>query len=168
LEIEFDVSSYISQVQGSGGHTLMIALILVAGYFGRLVFVAFGPSIAAANPLRNFSGFGLIGLCVAMFVGYLFLTGKQERALQVVQRNTIDPFMVWVLERDSCDQLSGKYCVIIFEDGREISVNWFAKEVYMWELVNPDHGAVWNTLRPMARDDRHRILETQSDSMVSS
>ena len=168
MEIEFDVSSYISQVQGSGGHTITIALILVAGFFGRLVFVAFGPSIAAANPFRNFSGFGLIGLSVAMFVGYLFVTGKQERALHIVQRNTIDPFLVWVLERDSCDLSGSKYCVIIFEDGREISVNWFAKEVYMWELVNPDHGAVWNTLRPISRGDRHPVLEPQFEDLVSS
>ncbi|NRB19636.1 MAG: hypothetical protein HRU33_19250 [Rhodobacteraceae bacterium] len=159
MNFEFDVSSFVAQSQGLTGTAMIIGFIALGGYVGRLLYVSFGSSIAAVNLFRNFSGLGLISISVGLFIAGLYLTGKQDRAVHMVQRTVIDPFTVWVLKRDACDLSSGKYCVIVFEDDREISVNWFDQEVYMWELLNPPSGAVWDTLRPRSRADLHQEVD---------
>ncbi|WIY25922.1 hypothetical protein [Parasedimentitalea psychrophila] len=151
MEIGIDISSLTSGIQGLIGPGIIVGLIALAGFIGRLVFVSFGSSIKEANPLRNFSGLGLIATSIAMFVGALVVTGKLDKAVHLIQRNTMDPFNIYVLQRDSCDLSGSKYCVIVFEGGREISVNWFDSKVYMWELLNPQTGAVYKTLRPRSR-----------------
>ena len=152
LDIGIDIPSLTSGIQGMKGLGLIVGLIALAGFIGRLVFVSFGSSIKNANPLRNFSGLGLIATSIALFVGALMVTGKLDKAVHQIQRNTIDPFTIYVLQRDSCDLSSGKYCVIVFEGDREISVNWFDSKIYMWELLNPQTGAVYKTLRPRSRE----------------
>lgn len=152
MEIGIDITSLTSGIQGMIGPGIIIGLIALAGFIGRLVFVSFGSSIKKANPLRNFSGLGLIATSIVVFVGGLVVTGKLDKAVHLIQRNTIDPFNIYVLQRDSCDISSGKYCVIVFEGDREISVNWFDSNVYMWELLNPQTGAVYKTLRPRSRE----------------
>jgi len=156
LDFDFDVSSVTSVSEGLMGQSILIGSLVVIIFVSRMLFVTFAPSIMALNPLRGFSGFGLIGVAVAIFIGGLFLTGKQGHAVQVVQRNIIDPFTVSVLKRDSCDIASGAYCVVVFEAEREISVNWFDKRVYMWEIINPPSGAVWDTRRPVSRNEGRR------------
>ncbi len=68
--------------------------------------------------------------------------------MQLVQRNLVDPSIISVLEKDSCDVSSGAYCVIIFDEGREIAVNWFDRGVVLFEIAHPRQGAVPSSLRP--------------------
>lgn len=152
MEIGIDIPSLTSGIGDMTGPGIIVGLIALAGFIGRLVFVSFGSSIKNANPLRNFSGFGRIAAGGVVFVGALAMTGKLDKAAHKIQGSTIDPFYIYVLKRDSCDLSSGKYCVILFEGDREISVNWFDNKVYMWELLNPQAGAVYNSLRPRSRE----------------
>jgi len=156
LDFDFDVSSVTSVSEGVMGQSILIGSLVVIVFVSRMLFVIFAPSIMALNPLRGFSGVGLIGVAVAIFIGGLFLTGKQDHAVRVVQRNIMDPFTVSVLKRDSCDIASGAYCVVVFEGAREISVNWFDHRVYMWDIINPPSGAIWDARRPVSRNERRR------------
>jgi len=168
LDFGFDVSTFVAESQRLTGPGIIVGLIALAGTIGRMLFVAFGSSIQGVNPFRNFSGSGLIILGIVLFIGALGVTGKLDKAVHKVQRNTIDPFNVWILKRDACDLSSGKYCVIVFEEGREISVNWFDREVYMWELLNPQSGAVWKTLRPRSRDEHNQGMGAKAENATLS
>ncbi|WP_421055966.1 hypothetical protein [Leisingera sp. D0M16] len=130
---------------------MLFALLAFIGFFGRLVFVAFAPQVAELNLFRNFTSLGFVLLAAALFTGALYISGKQTKAMVLFKRHLVDPVIVTVLGRDSCDPEDGSYCVVVFEDGREKIVNWHDKRVYMWEIVNPPEGAVWYTLRPQPR-----------------
>ena len=77
---------------------MIIAVIAIAGYFGRLVVALLGPSIVRRNAHQNVSGFGLIGLSVVLFVGMIYVAGGQDRALYLLQQTIIDPVRLWVLQ----------------------------------------------------------------------
>ena len=69
----------------------------------------------------------------------------------MVQRHVVDPFVISVLDRDSCDLNSGAYCVVVFEEDRELIVNWHDRRIDMFALVNPPSGSVFYTGRPQPR-----------------
>jgi len=139
MDFSFDISTFVTESQDTIGTWLVTPAIAIVGFLGRLVFVAYGASIMAFNPFRNFSGFGLIGVSAALFVGMIFISGNQNRVVHMVQRHLITPITAWGMKRDACDLSSGKYCVVIFEKRRDVSVNWFDKEAYMWKLLNPGY-----------------------------
>ncbi|UWQ36385.1 MULTISPECIES: hypothetical protein [Leisingera] len=151
MDLGFNPSEIAVGAQGVSGKLLLFALLAFIGFFGRLVFSAFGPQLAEFNPFRNFSGLGFVLLAVALFAGALYISGKQTKAMVLFKSHLVDPVIVTVLGRDSCDPAQGSYCVVVFEDGREKIVNWHDKRVYMWEIINPPEGAVWHTLRPRPR-----------------
>lgn len=151
MDLGIDPAAIAAGSQGLSSKLTMFAVIAFAGFFGRMVFVAFAPGIAGFNPFRNFSGTGFILLAAALLTGALYLSGKQTKAAVLFKRHLVDPVTVTWLGRDSCDPAEGSYCVVVFEEGREKIVNWYDKRVYMWEIVNPPEGAVWHTLRPRAR-----------------
>ncbi|SLN38623.1 hypothetical protein TRL7639_01950 [Falsiruegeria litorea R37] len=157
MDFGFDVTGAVAGVSearsGLSGKFTMIMIIAVIGLVGRQVFVAFGPSLKFSNPFARFSGFGLIGVAMAVFVGGLLVSGKGRTALIQLQRNISDPFIVSVLERDSCDVASGAYCVVVFEGEREIVVNWFDKRVDMFAIANPRTEVHWLTVRPQLRPE---------------
>ncbi|MBO9449559.1 hypothetical protein J7426_04780 [Tropicibacter sp. R16_0] len=157
MDFGFDVSGAVAGVSearsGLSGKFTIILMIAVLGLVGRQVFVAFGPSLKVANPFARFSGFGLIGVAIAIFVGGLVVTSKGRTAMIQIQRNISDQFIVSVLERDSCDVTSGAYCVVVFEGEREIVVNWFDKRVDMFAIANPRTEVHWLTVRPQVRPD---------------
>ncbi|MFS4582309.1 hypothetical protein [Phaeobacter sp. C3_T13_0] len=129
----------------------MFGTIAFVGFFGRLVFVAFGPGLANANPLKNFSGFGRVLLAVALNV-----SGKMAKAQTLFKRHLVDPIIVTVLGRDSRDLASDDCCVMLFEQGREMSVNWYDKRVYIYEILNPLTLPLWSFLRPQIRPEHPR------------
>ncbi|SPJ28669.1 hypothetical protein [Falsiruegeria mediterranea] len=118
MDFGFDVSGLVARVSearsGLSGKFTIILMIAILGLVGRQVFAAFGPSLKVSNSLAGFSGFGLIGVAIAVFVGGLVVTGKGRMAMIQIQRNISDPFIVNVLERDSCDVTLGAYCVVVF------------------------------------------------------
>ncbi|WP_264212735.1 hypothetical protein [Leisingera thetidis] len=151
MDIGIDPAAVAAGSQEMTGNIALIGTIAFVGFFGRMVFVAFAPGLAKANPFRNFSGTGFILLAAALFAGGLYASGKMTKATVLFKRNLVDPVVVTWLGRDSCDPASGSYCVVVFEDGQEKVVNWYDKRVYMYEIVNPPEGAVWHTLRPQPR-----------------
>ncbi|WP_323782019.1 hypothetical protein [Leisingera sp.] len=151
MNFGFDPSAVAAGSQELTSNFVLIGIIAFAGFFGRLVFVAFAPGIARAAPFRNFTAPGFILLAAALFAGGLYLSGRMVKAQVLVSRHLVDPVIVTLLGRDSCDPADGSYCVVVFEDGREKMVNWYDKRVYMWEIVNPPEGAIWHSQRPPAR-----------------
>ncbi len=161
MDLGIDPAAIAAGSQGMSSNLILIGTIAFVGFFGRLVFVAFAPSIAKANPLANFSGFGLIAVAVALIFGGLFVTGKTVKATVLVQRHLIDPVIVSVLGRDSCDLNSDDYCVVVFEDGREMSVNWHDKRVHMYEILTPATLPLWTSLRPRSRPGESAIAKPE-------
>ncbi|GAA6199165.1 hypothetical protein [Aquicoccus sp. SU-CL01552] len=134
------------------GVLVIVGTVAALGFAGRLVFVAYGDRIKEINPFRGFSGWGMIGVSVAVLAGGLLLTGKQRVALIRLKAHLIDPFVVSVLHKDSCDVASGKYCVVVFEEGREIVVNWYDRRVSMFEIANDlDFNPILVSRRPVGR-----------------
>ena len=163
MDFGFDVSGAVSGVsqmnEGMSGKLTIIMSILVLGIVGRQLFVAFGSNLKLSNPLANMSGVGVLLVGVGVLVGGLFVAGKGQSALIQVQRNIVDPFVVGVLERDSCEIASGAYCVVVFEEDREIIVNWHDKRVDMYAIANPRTEILWKTQRPVARTERLAAAE---------
>ena len=158
MDFGFDVGATAAGVSeissGLSGPFSMILIIFAIGVVGRQVFVAFGPNLKLSNPLAGLSGLGMILAAFAIMVGGLVVMGKGRWALIQVQRQVIDPFVVDVLDRDSCDVASGAYCVVVFEDGREIFVNWFDKRVDMFAIANPQTEVHWLYTRPQLRPEK--------------
>jgi hypothetical protein len=153
LDFGFDPSAVAAGSQQLTGNFVLIGVIAFVGFFGRLLFVAFAPSLAKASPFKNLSGPGFICLAIGLFFGGLYVSGKMVKAQVLVSRHLIDPVIVTILGQDSCDPDDGSYCVVVFENGEERLVNWHDKRVFMYEIVNPPQGAVWNTLRPRGRPE---------------
>ncbi|MBE1285019.1 MAG: hypothetical protein GJ676_17030 [Rhodobacteraceae bacterium] len=168
MDFGFDVSTAaegVSDVQhGLSGPLTTILIVLAIGVFGRMVFVAFGDRLRIANPLAALSGAGWIIVALSTFLGGLFVTGQARPAWIQVQRHVIDPFVVSILERDSCDPGTGAYCVVVFDPGREMVVNWYDKRVDMYRIVNPQTGPVRRSPRPQIRavpTERSDVVNTE-------
>lgn len=146
-----DPSAMAAQSQGLTSNLALIAAIAGLGFFGRLLFVIFGPKLAGRNPLCNFSGTALIVVAAVLFGGAIYASGKWTKAVVLFNRTLVDPVIVTWLGRDSCDPATGRYCVVVFEEERELVVNWYDKRVYMWEIVNPPEGAPRYSPRPLSR-----------------
>jgi len=167
MDFGFDVGGTAAGVSemrdGLSGQFTVIMLILVIGIVGRQVFVAFGPSVKLSNPLAGLSGHGMLVAAVVIMVSGLMVTGKGRWALIQVQRQAVDPFVVSVLGRDSCDVASGAYCVVVFEGSREIIVNWHDTRVDMYAIANPRSEVRWLDLRPKVRPEQQQIVAGITD-----
>ncbi|TDE40852.1 hypothetical protein [Antarcticimicrobium sediminis] len=134
------------------GVSVIVVLVAILGFFGRLIFVVYRGRLAGLNPLRGVSGWGMIGVAAALFAGVLVMTGKQRSVIIGFKARLVDPFVVSVLKRDSCDVAGKKYCVVVFEEDREIFVNWYDRRVSMFQIVNKlDFNPVRVSPHPMAR-----------------
>lgn len=134
------------------GSLMIVGGIAFVGFFARLVFLSFADRAKAMNPFAGMSGGGLILVAFGIFVAGLFITNKQHKALIMVKRTLVDPVIVTVLQKDSCsvdDQKS--YCVVVFEGGREMVVNWYDHRVDMYSVVNLQANPPWHSLRPLGR-----------------
>lgn len=156
MDFGFDVERAASVASRAHGDMVDVLVIVGAvaalGFFGRLFFVAYGERIKGLNPLQGFSGWGLIGVSVAVIAGGLLMTGKQRAAMIRLKAHLVDPFVVSVLKKDSCDVESGTYCVVVFEEDREIVVNWYDRRVSMFEIANDlDFNPILVSLRPAGR-----------------
>ena len=155
MDFGFDVSAAASGMSqasdGVSGKFTVIMIIAAMGMLGRSLFVAFGSSVKFSNPFRAFSGIAMVLAAFVILFGGMVLVGKGQKLMLMVQRNIVDPFVVSVLDRDSCDLNSGAYCVIVFEQDRERVVNWHDRRVDMFALVNPPSGSVFHTGRPHSR-----------------
>ncbi len=134
IEDAVSVSSQVSSDMMVG--SAVVVLVAGLGFFGRLIFVAFGDRLGGLNPLRGVSGWGLIGVSAVLLAGGLVMAGKQRPVIIGFKARVVDPFVVSVLKRDSCDVSGEKYCVVVFEEGREIFVNWYDRRVSMFQIVN--------------------------------
>lgn len=148
-----DAMSASSQVSGDMiGVSGIVLTVAALGFIGRLVFVVFGDRLGGLNPLRGVSGWGLIGVAAALLAGGLVMTGKHRPVIIGLKARLVDPFVVSVLKRDSCDVSGEKYCVVVFEEDREIFVNWYDRRVSMFKIVNKlDFNPIRVSPRPVSR-----------------
>ncbi|MDX2483727.1 MAG: hypothetical protein QNK42_08720 [Pseudodonghicola sp.] len=156
MNFGFDVEDAVSVASRASsdmtGVSVIVAAVAVLGFFGRLIFVAYGDRLGDLNPLRGVSGWGMIGVAAALFAGGLVMTGKHRSAITAFKARLVDPFVVSVLKKDSCDVSSEKYCVVVFEENREIFVNWYDRRVSMFKIVNKlDFNPVRVSPHPVAR-----------------
>lgn len=163
MDFAADVSATAASVSETSADMywrLMIFLILgVVGFVGRLLFMAVGPSVEGRNPLRALSGAAMLGLGMAMIFGTLVVMGKGDKVVRLVRSGIVDPYVVQVLGRDSCDPTDGSYCVVVFDEGREIAVNWFDRRVNMFDIAHPVQGAVASSPRPAPAPGRIEVSE---------
>lgn len=147
------VTSAASQVSNvSFGPIVTIALIVAFGFIGRLVFIAYGDRIQNFNPLKALSGVGLVIVAVGILTATVFVSGKQVKAMVLLKSILVEPVLVTLLKKDSCTITDESYCVIVFEDDREISVNWYNRRVDMFKLVNDfTLNPLWASPRPKLR-----------------
>ncbi len=146
-----EMAGEMSKVGESTQTRVLIVALAFVGFIGRLVVVAYGDRIAGLNPLRSASGGVMIGAAVLLIAGGIFLVNGHVKTLIMVRQHSIDPFLTSVLGRDSCDVASGAYCVVVFENEREIVVNWHDKRVHMMALLTPPMNPPWGSLRPRTR-----------------
>lgn len=156
MEYAADVSAVATEVSKTSADMYSrLVLILglgVVGFLGRMLFMVFGPRVSGFNPFRTMSGAGMLIVAVLMVLGAVVAAGKGGKAVRLVQGGIVDQYKISVLGQDSCDVETGDYCVIVFEDGREIVVNWFDRRVNMFDIAHPIQGAVASSKRPHAVD----------------
>lgn len=152
MEFGIDPQAFVGDGDAVYGKVGLFFGLGVLGLVGRMIFVAWGSEIASKNPLKNFSGPAFIALAVAIF-GFVMLRDvpSVKQAEIFVRTHTVDYVLVDLMQRDSCVIEGDAYCVVVFEDGREMVVNWYDRRVYMWEILNPDTGAPWEAPRPPSR-----------------
>lgn len=133
---------------------MQLAMILVViGGIGRMIFVAFGDRLVAFNPFRHLSGPKMLVVGGAIVLAPVFFETQVNHVLTKTKSLTLEPILTEVLGRDSCVIDEDSYCVVIFEGETELVVNWYHRGIYMWGLLNPDSGAVWDAPRPPERPD---------------
>ncbi|MFY9212574.1 MAG: hypothetical protein WAO69_15765 [Aestuariivita sp.] len=166
MEFDFDpaeVSAVGAVINSDLMHAMMIiGAIAVFGLLGRLFFMAMRDRAAKHNPLRDASGGGLIFASLALVAAGIYFNSGHVKTMVMVQRHVVDPITVSVLKRDSCQLSGGDYCVVVFQEDREIVVNWFDKRVHMFTLLTPAMNPPWGSPRPVARDPHY--LLTQADA----
>ena len=143
----------VSEIGPQARTLLLIVGLAFAGFIGRLVVVSFGDRVAGMNPLRNASGGVMILAAVLLMGGGVFYMNGHVKTGIMIRQHVTDPFIVSVLGRDTCEVPSGDYCVVVFEEEREIVVNWHDKRVHMMELLTPPMNPPWGSLRPRPRSD---------------
>jgi hypothetical protein len=167
LEFGFDPAqvSAVSDVAHSNlvRAMLIIGAIAAVGLLGRVFFGNMRDWATRHNPLGDASGAGLIIGALVLIFGGLYFTSGHVKSMVVVQRHIVDPFVVSVLKKDSCALESGDYCVVVFEQDREIVVNWFDKRVHMLSLMTPPMNPPWGSPRPKARA-QHLIMAAASEA----
>jgi len=131
----------------------LLAVFVLVGGIGRLVFVAYGDKLTGVNPFRNLSGPALLLAGAVIILGPMFFSSKLNRIWVNIKSYTAEPFITQLLDRDSCTITDTSYCVVIFEGEQEIVVNWYNRGVYLWGVLNPEGGAVWDAPRPPRRPE---------------
>lgn len=150
-----------NQITSAVGPMLWIMILLALGMLGRMVFVAWGDKMNISGWFQNASGVGLIGLALALFVGGIFITDRDVRAWVVIQQTVVDPVLVGVLKRDSCNPDNDRFCVVVWDDkGRELIVKWHDKRVDAHEAFGGyDYNlSVVESPRPILRPDHITTL----------
>ena len=142
-----------SEALGSAmGPFLWIMGLLAAGLIGRMIFVAWGDRLRPSAWLQNMSGAGLIALALGLFVVGIFVSGTEVRAWVKIQQSLIDPFLVTVLKRDSCNPTNDRFCVVVWEqDGREIMVKWHDRRVNAHKVFGGHQFTLYSSARPQPR-----------------
>ncbi|MEY8842444.1 hypothetical protein AB9K41_25715 [Cribrihabitans sp. XS_ASV171] len=159
MDFGFDVNGTVAGVsqlsQALSGKSLALLLIGAIGLGARPFYVAFLAGRNVSSPVAGLSGWAKVALGLALASGLAAWLGRFDVVAIKAQRYVVDPYTVSLLKRDSCDPASADYCVIVFDDGREISVNWWDRRVDMLRLAHPVTGAPQWSLRPRLRQTAH-------------
>ncbi len=157
MDFGFDVSGTVAGVsqlsQALSGKFLALLLIGAIGLGARPFYVAFLAGRNFSSPIAGFSGWAKIALGLALASGLAAWLGRFDVVAIKIQRYVTDPYTVSILKKDSCDPAGPDFCVIVFDSGREISVNWWDRRVDMLRLAHPVSGAPQWSVRPSPRPE---------------
>ena len=134
------------------GPTFWILLLLAVGTVAGKIYISWGDRVQISSWLGNASGGALIGLGAMFFIVGIFLTDREVRTWILIRQNLIDPFVVTVLQTDSCNPQNDRFCVVVWEpEGREIVVNWHDKRVDAFSIYNDLELTLYASARPRSR-----------------
>lgn len=153
MDLGIDVEALSGTAQGVSQSLTLGMLFLVIGGVGRMIFVAFGDKLVGFNPFHNLSGRWMLIVGLGIVLSPLIFQTQINSLLVRTKSLTVEPFLTEVLGRDSCVIAEASYCVVIFEGDAELVVNWYHRGIYMWGLLNPDAGAVWDAPHPPQRPE---------------
>ena len=129
----------------------LMVIAAVAG-IGKLVLVAWGDKFSGAGLFGNLTGSGFIGVAVVFLVAGIFLTDREVRVWVKFKQTFVDPVIVDVLGKDSCDPADDRFCVVTWdEDGREIVVNWYDRRINAFDTYGGYELTLYESIRPQQR-----------------
>lgn len=143
------------KITSAVGPMFWIMIILALGGIGRMVFVAWGDKFQISRMFENFSGYGLIAVAIGLMLAGVFVADREVRAWVIIQQKIIDPVLVNVLGRDSCNPENDRFCVVVWTDsGREVIVKWHDKRVDALQVYGDYEFSLTQSARPLARPER--------------
>lgn len=148
------------------GPFLILMVILALGMLGRMVYIAWGDDFDFSSLFSGGSMGKLVAFLIAAPIAGLYLTDSEVKAWVLVQQKVIDPVLVDVLKRDSCNPARDEFCVVVWEeDGREIFVNWHDKRVDAMKVFGGYEFSLYTSKRPQVRPqhiaDAHAVIVTE-------
>lgn len=155
MEIGFSleqVTGAASQVGSAVGPTFWLILIVAVAGVSKLIFIGWGDKLSPSALLGGLSGGTLIGLVALFLVVGMFATDREVRVWVKFQQIFIDPVIVDILGRDSCDPTHNRFCVVTWDDdGREILVNWHDRRIKAFDIFGGYEFTLFESLRPQLR-----------------
>lgn len=163
MDFGFDPSQaagVAGKITSAVGPMFWIMIILALGGIGRMVFVAWGDKFQVSKMFENFSGYGLIAVALGLMVAGVFVADREVRAWVIIQQKIVDPLLVTVLGRDSCNPENDRFCVVVWtESGREVIVKWHDKRVDALKVYGDYEFSLTESARPLARPERAAAAE---------
>ena len=146
-------SAAAEHVNSVTGPTVWLIFILAAAGILKMIMIGWGDRIQEkGQKLLTISAGGMVAIAVVIGLGGMFYSDKEVKAWIKVRQTVVDPILVDVLKRDSCNPAKNRFCAVVFdEDGREIVVNWHDKRVNAMKTYGDFQFTTYTSLRPVAR-----------------
>ncbi len=140
------------QVTSAVGPMVWLMVIVAVAGVGKLVFIAWGDKVSLPGLLGNLHGAGLIAFSVLFLVAGIFISDREVRVWVKFKQTFVDPVIVDILGRDSCDPETNRFCVVTWDDdGREIAVNWYDNRLKAFDIYGGYDLTLYESLRPQLR-----------------
>ena len=146
------VTGAAGQVSSAVGPMFWLLLITAVAGISKLIFIAWGDKFSLSGLLGGLHGGALIGFAAMLLVVGMFISDREVRAWVKFKQIFVDPVVVDILGRDSCNPESNRFCVVTWdEDGREVIVNWYDKRIKAFDIYGDYEFTLFESLRPQLR-----------------
>lgn len=141
-----------SQVSSAVGPTFWLIMIVAVAGVGKLIFIGWGDKLSPSGLLGSLPGGALIGFAALILVVGMFISDREVKALVKFQQTFVDPVIVDILGRDSCNPERNRFCVVTWDDdGREILVNWHDRRITAFDIYGDYDFTLFESIRPQLR-----------------